>query len=62
MIKAVLRFFEEVRHELSKVHWLSRKEALISSGVVVVVVAIFSLIFVIVDYLLFKGIAFLVAL
>ena len=46
----ILRFFYEVKQELFKITWLTKKETLISTAVVVVAVIIFSLFFLLVDF------------
>jgi preprotein translocase subunit SecE len=61
-MKKVLKFFNDVRQELSKVTWLSRKEALTSTVMVVVVVGIFSLVFAAADYIIYHAVRFLVNL
>jgi preprotein translocase SecE subunit len=61
-MKRVLKFFTDVRQELSKVTWLSRKEALTSTVMVVVVVGIFSLVFAAADYIIYHVIQFVVNL
>jgi preprotein translocase SecE subunit len=61
-MKKALKFFSEVKQEISKVTWLSRKEALTSTLMVVIVVAAFSLIFVIADYVIYHIIQFVVNL
>lgn len=57
-MKKLLRFFYEVKQELSKVTWLTRRETLISTGVVLVVVVIFSVLFVLSDFLIFRFVNF----
>jgi preprotein translocase subunit SecE len=61
-MKKVLKFFNDVRQELSKVTWLSRKEALTSTVMVVVVVGIFSLVFAAADYIIYSVVQFVVNL
>jgi len=57
-MKKILKFLGEVRQELLKVTWLSRKEAMTSTLMVVVTVAVFSLIFVVADFLIYHIINF----
>lgn len=52
-MKAV-KFFNEVKQEIQKVTWLSRKETLISTGIVVLVVSVFSIVFVLFDWAIFS--------
>lgn len=61
-MKKALKFFNEVKQEISKVTWLKNKEVLTSTLMVVVVVAIFSLVFVVADYLIYHVIQFVVNL
>ena len=61
-MKRFLKFFREVKQEVAKVTWLSRKEVLTSTAMVVLVVAIFSLLFVITDYVIYHVIQFVVNL
>ena len=61
-MKKILKFFGEVKQEMSKITWLSRKEALTYTLMVVVVVAVFSLVFVVVDYLIYHLIQYVVNL
>ncbi|MEI6188507.1 MAG: preprotein translocase subunit SecE [Alphaproteobacteria bacterium] len=61
-MKKVLKFFNDVRQELSKVTWLSRKEASTSTVMVVVVVGIFSLVFAAADYIIYSVVQFVVNL
>jgi preprotein translocase subunit SecE len=58
MMKKVFRFFYEVKQELIKVTWLTKRETLVSAGVVVLVVLIFSLMFVMSDFLIFRFVNF----
>ncbi len=61
-MKKALKFFSEVRQEISKIAWLSRKETLTSTLMVVIVVTAFSLIFVIADYIIYHAMRFIVNL
>lgn len=47
------QFIQEVRAETAKVTWPSRKETLITTGMVLLMVTIASLFFVVVDQILF---------
>jgi len=58
MMSKVFRFFYEVKQEFLKVTWLTRREALISTGVVLFVVVVFSLLFVASDFLIFRFVNF----
>jgi preprotein translocase subunit SecE len=57
-----VKFFNEVKQELSKVTWLTKKETLVSSAMVVSVVLIVSLLFVFVDFVIFNVIQFMLNL
>jgi preprotein translocase subunit SecE len=57
-----IKFFNEVKQELSKVTWLTRKETLMSTVMVVVVVLVVSLLFVFVDFVIFNLIKFILNL
>ncbi len=46
----VYKFFEQVKQEAYKIVWLSRKELITSTAIVVVAVFIFSIICLILDY------------
>lgn len=61
-MKKALRFVNEVKQEVSKITWLSKKEVLTSTLMVVVVVAICSLVFVAADYIIYHIIQFIVNL
>jgi preprotein translocase subunit SecE len=50
------KFFKEVKQEVGKITWPTRQETTVTTGVVLVVVAIASIFFLIVDWVLFKGI------
>lgn len=53
------QFITEVRQEASKVTWPSRKEAMISTGMVLVMVTIAAIFFLIVDQILQFGVKFI---
>lgn len=57
-----IKFLNEVKQELSKVSWLTKKEVLMSTAMVVGVVLVFSLIFVFVDFVIFNVIQFILNL
>ena len=50
------RFIKEVRQETSKVTWPTRKETVITTGMVYVMVFIMAIFFLIVDYILSLGV------
>jgi len=52
LVKSSRRFFEGVWHELKKVHWPTRREVIIYTGVVLVAVLLVGLILWIFDLLL----------
>jgi len=55
----IVTFFKQVRQEVAKVTWPTRKETLASTGMVLVVVAIASLFFCLIDWAMLEGIIFL---
>ena len=57
-----IKFFNEVKQELSKVSWLTKKEVIMSTVMVVGVVLVFSLLFVFVDFVIFNVIQFILNL
>ncbi|MEQ9116141.1 MAG: preprotein translocase subunit SecE [Rickettsiales bacterium] len=58
----VIKFFNEVKRELSKITWLKKKEAVTSTLMVVVVVLIFALLFVVADFVIYRVVQFLMNL
>jgi preprotein translocase subunit SecE len=56
-----MQFFREVRQETAKVTWPTRRETAISTGMVVVMVAIAALFFFLVDQLLALGVRLLLS-
>jgi preprotein translocase subunit SecE len=52
----IIQFFREVRQEASKVTWPTRRETMISTGMVLFMVVIAALFFLLVDWLLAIGI------
>ncbi|MGI6327538.1 MAG: preprotein translocase subunit SecE [Dethiobacteria bacterium] len=48
-VKKVQRFFHEVRIELKKVNWPSRRELLLFTGIVIIVILIIGVFFWILD-------------
>ena len=57
-----MQFYQQVRQEVSKVTWPSRKETTITSAMVFVMVIVVSLFFLVVDYILGEGVGFLLGL
>ena len=55
----IYRFWEQVKQEASRVVWLSRKELIISTAMVIVTVFIISLICLFLDYGIHNVIQFL---
>ncbi|QLH37976.1 MAG: preprotein translocase subunit SecE [Defluviicoccus sp.] len=55
----VVRFLREVRQEAAKVTWPTRKETMISTGMVLVMVVVSALFFFVVDELMAVGVRFL---
>jgi len=58
----ILKFFNEVKQELLKVTWLSIKETMVSTMIVLVVVVVFSSLFVLVDFMIFHFVQFILNL
>jgi len=56
------QFIQEVRQEASKVTWPTRKETMISTGMVLVMVALAAVFFLIVDQILQFGVKFILGL
>ena len=54
-----IEFFHQVRQEISKVTWPSRKETAVTTGMVFVMVIFCSLFFLVVDYFLAQGVDWL---
>ena len=54
----ILKFLGGVKQELFKITWLSRKEVLISAGIVILVSIIFSLVFTLFDFVIFNTVQF----
>ncbi len=59
---APVEFFQQVRQEISKVTWPSRKETVITTGMVFVMVLFCSLFFLAVDYILAQGVDLLLGI
>jgi len=59
---APLKFFKEVRQEIGKVTWPTRKETIVTTAMVFVMVFILSLFFLGVDQLLSYGIKLILGL
>ncbi len=55
----VTQFLREVRQEASKVTWPTRKETMISTGMVLVMVVVAAIFFFLVDELIAIGVRFL---
>jgi preprotein translocase subunit SecE len=54
ILVGVAEFIKQVRQEASKVTWGTRKDTLVSTGVVLMMVLVASVFFLIVDSILFK--------
>jgi preprotein translocase subunit SecE len=54
----VYKFFEQVKQEAKKISWLERRELIISVGVILVAVSVFSAAIMLVDYLVYNVIQF----
>ena len=50
-------FLRQVRQEMSKVSWPSRRETVVSVGMVLVFSIVLGMYFLVVDYVLTKGVA-----
>lgn len=57
-----IEFLKGVKQELFKITWLSKKEALISSGIVVAVSIIFALVFTLFDFVIFNTVQFILSI
>ena len=55
-------FLQQVRNEASKVTWPSRKETLVTTAMVFVMVIVVSLFFLVVDYILGEGVSYILGL
>lgn len=53
------QFVKEVKQETSKVTWISRRDVVMSTLMVLVLVAVASVFFLIVDAILFRGVQLL---
>ena len=57
-----MQFYPQVRQEVSKVTWPSRKETTVTSAMVFVMVIVVSLFFLAVDYILGAGVSYVLGL
>ena len=57
-----MQFYQQVRQEVSKVTWPSRKETTVTSAMVFVMVIVVSLFFLLVDYILGTGVGYVLGL
>ena len=57
-----MQFYQQVRQEVSKVTWPSRKETTVTSAMVFVMVIVVSLFFLAVDYILGAGVSYVLGL
>ena len=57
-----MQFYQQVRQEVSKVTWPSRKETTVTSAMVFVMVIVVSLFFLVVDYILGAGVSYILGL
>ncbi len=57
-----MQFYQQVRQEVSKVTWPSRKETTVTSAMVFVMVIVVSLFFLVVDYILGTGVGYILGL
>jgi preprotein translocase SecE subunit len=55
----VTKFFTEVKQELARVSWVSRREALTSTVLVLVVVVIFAILCVLTDFIVLRVVQFI---
>lgn len=55
----VVQFFRGVRQEAAKVTWPTRKETMISTGMVLVMVVLAAIFFLVVDEIIASGVRFL---
>ena len=57
-----VQFYQQVRQEISKVTWPSRKETMVTSAMVFLMVILVSLFFLVVDYILGTGVGYILGL
>ena len=57
-----LKFLQEVRQEVGKVTWPSRKETMITTAMVFVMVAVASIFFLVADQVIRIGVTFLLGI
>ena len=57
-----MQFYQQVRQEVAKVTWPSRKETTVTSAMVFVMVIVVSLFFLVVDYILGAGVGYVLGL
>ena len=60
--KSPVEFFRQVRTEVSKVTWPTRKETTLTTTMVFVMVIVVSLFFLVVDYILGAGVSYILGL
>ena len=56
------QFYQQVRQEVSKVTWPSRKETMVTSAMVFVMVIAVSLFFLVIDYILGTEVGYILGL
>jgi preprotein translocase subunit SecE len=59
LIKKIYKFYNEVRQEVAKIFWPTRSEVISSSAMVLIVVFIFSIFFLLLDYGIYHFVHFL---
>jgi preprotein translocase subunit SecE len=59
LIKKIYKFYKEVKQEVAKIFWPTRSEVFSSSMMVILVVFIFSIFFLMLDYGIYHFVHFL---
>ena len=59
-VKEFIKYLGDVRHEIDKVTWPSRREVMITTVVVIVLACVFAVFFAIVDTLWYRTVRYLI--
>lgn len=59
-VKEFIRYLGDVRHEIDKVTWPSRREVMITTVVVIVLACVFAVFFAIVDTVWYRTVRYLI--
>jgi preprotein translocase subunit SecE len=57
-----IQFYQQVKQEVAKVTWPTRKETIVTSAMVFLMVIVTSLFFLLVDYILGTGVSYILGL